>query len=478
MNSTTSAENTARVIAALGRRWLVVVIVAVLGAAAAFAISSQATPIYQSSSSLYFALRTGTSGSDINQGSTYTQNQMLSFAQLAGSSLVLEKVIDDLELEASEMQLRRMLTITIPQNTVVLDVGVGSSDKLLAAQIANSVAESLIAVVSEISPADTEGAPTVIVKIIEPAIPAVFQSSPDKKKDTVLGGILGALLAALGVTGVTLLDNRVRSESAVANVTERPFLGAISSLPRSADSRPIMIRSPNGAEAEQYRKVRSSLRFASASHAITSLAVTSSIPGEGKSTIATNLALAIAETGAHVLLIDADLRRPRVAEYLQVENAVGLTSVLVDGVHLADAVHSLGTSRLDVLAAGEIPPNPAELLASVRMQELLTAASQYYDFIVIDTAPILSVADAAVLAQRVDSTLMVVDAKSVTRKQLAQSLDTLESAGTHIAGIVLNRGRTSKYVDPYFYGTAKHDPKKNVFHRKLPVKKVNSSAID
>jgi capsular exopolysaccharide synthesis family protein len=467
VNPNPNALNATKVLATLRRRWYVVVSAGILGAVVAFALSSATTPIYQSTSSLYFALRSGASGSDINQGSTYTQNQMLSFARLATSSTVLGVVIHDLNLDMSETELRQALVVTIPQNTVVLDVQAASPNSRRAADVANGVAEQLAVVVSEIAPTDTEGKPTVVARVIEPAVPAVFQSTPDKKLDTVLGGVLGALLAFLALTLATVFDTRIRSEGALKHVTDRPLLGALSNLQQKLDARPIIIRSPNSPEAEQYRKVRSGLRFAAASHDIKSIAVTSSIPGEGKSTISTNLALTVAETGVRVLLIDADLRRPRIAEYLGVDNAVGLTTVLVNGVTFDDAVHRWGHTSLDVLAAGEIPPNPAELLASAHMKEFIASVSLRYDLIIIDTAPVLSVADATVIAQQADAAVMVADARSVRRTQLSQSFTTLERAGVHIAGVVLNRVRAESRQDLYFYGAAEHerDESKHVSRR-------------
>ncbi|MET0933762.1 MAG: polysaccharide biosynthesis tyrosine autokinase [Mycetocola sp.] len=449
MSTDTALASPRRIIAGLLRRWYVIVLAALVGAAAAFGAASLATPIYHSTSTLYFALRSGSTGSDINQGSTYTQNQMLSFARLGTSSIVLGQVIENLDLPMTEADLRRALVISIPQNTVVLDVRVGSSGKELSADIANAVAKRLATVVRDVAPIDAQGNRTVEAKVIEPAVPALFQTTPDKRRDTLVGGLAGALIAAIALALTTILDTRVRSESALGDVTDRPLLGTLSLFPTKGDKRPIVVRAPNSAQAEEFRRIRSSLRFASASHDIRSVAVTSSIPGEGKSTVSTNLALTLAETGARVVIVDADLRRPSVADVLSVEPYVGLTNVLVDKISVEEVVHQWGRTTLDVLAAGEVPPNPAELLASTRMKDLIASLSRLYDFVIVDTAPVLSVADATVIAQQVDATIMVVDSRSVRRAQLMQSVAALERAGAHVAGVVLNRVPATQRQDPY-----------------------------
>lgn len=437
--NTTNTMTVARALGVLRKRWYIVLAATLVGGFGAFLASNAVTPVYHSTASLYFSLRTGSSGSDINQGSAYTQNQMLSFARLATSSMVLEPVADEFDDGVTQAQLRRTMSVTIPQNTVILDVRVGSTDPGQAARVANAVAESLIRVVDAVAPADAEGGSTVTARTIEPATPAIFQSYPNKQQNAALGGIAGFLLAAVIVVLASFLDTRVRSETALKQLTELPLLGAIEQSPPSADSRPVTIRQSNGSAAESFRQVRAGLRFASASHTTRSLAVTSSVPGEGKTWLAANLAVVLAETGRRVLVIDADLRKPRVADAFGLIRTVGLTTILVDGLPLGEVVQAWPGSSLDILASGAVPPNPAELLASPRMKELLHEAVERYDLVVIDTAPILVVADAAAIAQQVDSTLLVADTTHVRRAQLASSIEVLERSGAHIAGVVLNR---------------------------------------
>jgi capsular exopolysaccharide synthesis family protein len=441
-----------RIFGVLLRAWWVLVLAGLLGGALAFGYSSTLSPIYQSTASTYFSMRSATSGSDINQGSAYTQSQMLSFAQLAMSSVVLDAVRDDLDADLTNSQIRNMTTVTIPQNTVILDVTAGSTDPEFAAELANSVAENLALVVDEISPKDDAGNATVVARVIEPATPALFQSSPNKQRDAVLGAFAGVLLAVLALVVWTLLDTRVRSEDALRRITDLPVLGGI---PRRKDSsrRALVVAEPNSTSAEAYRRVRSSLRFAAVEHDISAIAVTSSIPGEGKTSTAVNLALTYAEAGLRVLLVDADLRRPMVAETLGLENAVGLTTMLVGAVEFEDARLSWGDGALSVLPAGEVPPNPAELLASARMSELLRELRTKFDVMIVDTAPLLSVSDATVIAQSVDTTIVVADVSKVHLAQLARSLEALDRARAQVAGVLFSRVKRQRGDDyNYYYG--------------------------
>ena len=436
----------------LRRSWQIVVAVAVVGAGVALLVSAAQTPLYQANSSVYFSLTQGATSSDLNQGSAYTQAQMLSFAQLAKSSITLNRVIDDLTLDTTPKLLARDVTVNIPQNTVILEITASSPSAKQSAQIADSVARKLAGVVVELAPSVKGAAPAVSARVIQPAVIPEFQSSPSKLKDTLLGGILGLLLGMVGCVLFALLDTRVRSVEALASISQIPPLGQIARAQPSPDSRPVMVRNPNGEEAESFRRVRAGLRFASVDKDVRVMLVTSALPSEGKTTLAVNLAIATAETGARVLLVDADFRRPRVAERLDAEGSIGLTSVLVGAVSLDEARRPFGTTSLDLLLAGDIPPNPSELLSSAKMAQVLAELSTQYDLVILDTAPVLSVADATLLAPHVDLSLMVVDSSKLRKAQLVKAIHALEGAGVHISGIVLNRVRVAKRTDDYYYG--------------------------
>ncbi|MEQ6896520.1 polysaccharide biosynthesis tyrosine autokinase [Microbacterium sp. KR10-403] len=440
-----------RIIGRLIRGWWILLATAFVGAVLSFGYSSLQTPIFESTASSYFSMRSATSGSDINQGSAYTQNQMLSFAQLAMSSMVLDEVREQLDVNLTNSQIRSMTSVAIPQDTVTLDVTAASSDRQFAADMANSISKSLSKAVDVVAPKDDAGNATVVARVIQPAEPAIYQSSPNKQRDALLGAFAGLLIAGLAITAWALLDTRVRNEEVLRRVTDLPVLGSVPTS-KSRGGVPTMVAETNGPNAEAYRSVRSSLVFAAVGHDINAIAVTSSIPGEGKTTTAVNLALTYAEAGASVLLVDADLRRPMVASSLGLENAVGLTTMLVGAANFEEARLQWGDSRVFVLPAGEIPPNPAELLASRKMRELLTELRSEYDIMIVDTAPLMSVSDATIITPLMDTTVIVAEAYRVQEAQLARSLSALAAVRAQVAGVLLNKiRRPRRSYSNYYY---------------------------
>lgn len=433
---------------ALRKFWLLIVGLTVLGGLAGFAISSTVTPAFQSTATLYFALNQGTSASDLAQGSTYTQNQMLSFAQLATSSRVLQPVIDELDLDTTPRVLARSVEVTIPQDTVILQVQASSTDPAEAADIANTVSESLTDIVREVAPKGPAGAATITAQVIDEAVVPLVQSVPNKPRDAALGGILGLVMGVLAALTITLADTRVRNEGALRQVVDAPLLGAITKVP--GDGGLVVAREPLGHMSEEFRRVRAALSFANVSDSARLLLVTSSTPSEGKSTFSSNLALTLAGLRHRVLLIDADLRRPRVADYFGIEGAVGLTTVLVGEVGFDVAKTAWGSSTLDLLTSGSIPPNPAEILTSDAMRDLLREASEQYDYVVVDSPPILSVADATLIAPMLDGVVVVVDASRTRRAQLANSVGILQSSGARILGVVLNKAKAPSSRRSYY----------------------------
>jgi capsular exopolysaccharide synthesis family protein len=421
---------------------MVIALASVLGAGVSYGAASLQTPVYQATASLYFALNHGTSASDLNQGSTYTQNQMLSFAQLATSSRVLEPVIDDLGLDATPRGLARAIEVSIPQDTVILRVTASSTSPQRAADVANAVAESLTATVLEVAPKGPEQTPTISAETIDEAVVPLFQTTPNKTRDALLGGIVSALLASI-------LDTRVRNEDILAEVGAAPVLGVITRTKLLEGGGLGVVREPMGHTAEEFRRVRSALTFASISSQVRTVLVTSAAPSEGKSTVAANLALALADLRHTVLLVDADLRRPSIHRLVGIDGSVGLTSVLVGDVEAEAAGYRLPETSLDVLTAGGSPPNPAEILTSNAMLELIQAAASRYDFVVIDSPPVLSVADANLLSPLVDGVVVVANT-STRRAALAKCMKSLEGAGARILGTVLNRTKPDRGQKSYY----------------------------
>ena len=213
---------------------------------------------------------------------------------------------------------------------------------------------------------------------------------------------------------------------------------------------------PKSPAAEAYKVIRTSIQFAKAGKELKTIAITSCTPDEGKSTTAANLAIVLTQTGKRVLLMDCDMRNPTVHKNFKLSNKVGLSSCISLGTELAEAVQETELENLDALTSGVIPPNPSELLGSERMQAILARAQEEYDYVLLDTPPVLPVTDTLVLGSLVDGLILVLDSGEVKVEMARDVKNQLVHAGANILGVVLNKVRSEHhgygYGYYYYYG--------------------------
>lgn len=423
----------------------------VFGAILAFVLSQLATPMYQSTAVLYYALSFGDTAGDLAQGSSYTESQMLSFGELVTSQLVLDPVIRKEGLPVTAKDLAEQITVTTPRGTMIMQITVSSDDPQLAARIANSVANEQSAAVESIAPRKGSGDSAVSARLIQQGMAPEFPYTPNTRLNVLLGAFGFALLAGGGALLARIVDRRVKSPEDLEVFPDRTFLGTVREIQESQSQALVMLNDPTSPVAEDFRQLQANLRYATMSRAPVTLVISSAISGEGKSTVSINLATVLAERGQKVLLIDADLRRPRVAQYAQMEGSVGLTDVLVGQQRLDAAVQTLGGSGATVLTSGPIPPNPGELLSSTAMVELLQEASREYDTVIIDTAPILAVADAVMLTHQAAGLVLVTRNRRTTTTSLEKCFAKLDAAGANVLGVVLNGVRRAPDKNLRYY---------------------------
>ncbi|WP_145952932.1 polysaccharide biosynthesis tyrosine autokinase [Tessaracoccus aquimaris] len=418
---------------------------------------------YTSSASLFLSIRSAGTVGELQAGSNYAANQVQSFAKVAKSGFVLTPVIEDLQLSVTPEQLARRVAVTIPAQTATMDLAVTADSPEEAARIAHAITERLIVAVDELSPPGADGQKPVVATVIRQPLVPTAPTSPKPLQNLAIGGLVGLLLGAGQALLRDVLNTVVRSRRDIEQVSDQAILGAIP-LDESGDVL-VLNSDPHGLRAEAYRSMRTNLQFLALDKGGRSIVVTSSVPGEGKTSTAINLAATLAAAGEKVLLIDADLRRPRVAAQLQLEGAVGLTTVLIGDARLGDVVQPYGRTPLDVLTAGRVPPNPAELLGHTRMRALLEDASKLYDTVIIDSPPLLPVTDAAVLAGETAGVLVVVGSGIVRRPELTASLEVLERVEARVLGLVFNRVKRSEgeaygYRHSYYSDHPRAAPKK------------------
>jgi len=290
---------------------------------------------------------------------------------------------------------------------------------------------------------------------------AVVPSSPVKPqpiRDTLLAGVLGLLLGVGFAFLTEYLDDKIKTTDDVGRygrgLTVLVEVPAVSGWRDRKTTRVVSIQDSNASAAEAYRSLRTSLQIISLRREIQSILVTSSMASEGKTTTAVNLAVTMARAGRRVVLVDLDWRRPRLHQFFGLNWEPGVTSVLVGDAPLSKTMHPIavggGVPAVRVLTAGPIPPNPAELMGTTRILELLESLQSSADLVIIDSPPLVPVTDALVLAGRVDGVLVVVGAGQPRRRDLGRAVDLLEQAEAPILGAVLNA--TTAHYHGYGYG--------------------------
>lgn len=435
----------------LRRDWILIVSATLAGLLIGGTASVLTKPTYTAETQLFVAIQGSGSISELQQGNTFGQARVQSYVKTVRSPIVLQPAIDALGLEISPEELATRVTASTEVNTVLINISVADSSPVQSAALAQAVATSLIGAVDSLEKPKKGGTSPVSLSVTKPAIAPTGPSAPNTKMNLLLGLLAGL---ALGVGAALLratLDNRIRGEADLRRVTDAPLLGGIA-FDQDATRKPLLTQAaPQSPRAESFRQLRTNLQFANVSGRAQTVLVTSSLPGEGKSTTATNLAIALAQAGQSVCLIDADLRRPMVNEYLGLDRHVGLTSALVGSVDLNDVLQPWGEDNLYVLASGPIPPNPSELLGSEQMKRLIVRLESSFDMVVIDAPPLLPVTDAAVLAQHVGGVVVVAGSQKLKIQDLEKSLTALEMVNANIFGVVLNR-LPVKGPDAYAYG--------------------------
>jgi succinoglycan biosynthesis transport protein ExoP len=288
------------------------------------------------------------------------------------------------------------------------------------------------------------------VLVIAPAAPAV-QVAPKKLNNLVYASLVGLMLGLCFALLQEFLDDRINSPEDARRIVGTPALGYVPMI-ENEEARLLSGSRSGGSVLESYRVLRSNVRFAAVDTPIHSLLITSTVPGEGKSVTAYNLAVAMALDGRNVILVDTDLRRPTMHEKAKVAQQPGLTNVLVGHTSLEDAIKETNIPGLRVLPAGPLPPNPAELLNSQAMKQLHKALKDQADIVIFDSPPCLATADAQVMAAETDGVLYVVQFGEAKKSAVRHAVEMLRQARTRILGVVFNKIDLTAKRDAYYYG--------------------------
>ncbi|HLU58258.1 MAG TPA: polysaccharide biosynthesis tyrosine autokinase [Pseudonocardia sp.] len=460
-----------RALQALRERWALVVLCVLLGLLGAGAATYLVPRQYAADVTLYVALQgQATTPEDAYEANELAKERALSYAPLLTDERITQPVIDRLGLTMTTGQLEEAITVTVEPETTVISAAVRAGTPQQAADIANALAAEFGGLVEQLEqpigeppapPPPGQPAPSAVeparigIQTIRNATPVDTPVSPDVPFNLALGAALGLVVGVGGVLVRAARDRSVRSGEVLQELTQVPVLAEVPHDRRAA-TRPLLVDDPySSPRAEAFRRLRTSLQFLGGARGRGVLVVTSPRIGEGTSTTAVNLAITLAEAGNRVLLVDANLRDPGVADYLGSDSVPGLADVLAGRMVWPYARQPWSRGGFDVLPAGSTAHDHSQLLSSFGLADLFDDLRGHYHFIVVDTPALLPVSDAAAVAARADGVVLVVQHGQTTQDQVDAALASLRAVSARLLGTVLTmrKGRTVRDTRGQAYRT-------------------------
>jgi capsular exopolysaccharide synthesis family protein len=397
-----------------------------------------------------------------NVGDQFATRRVNSYLALLETERLREMILEDTGLELSLGELGRRISGSGDLNTVLLTARVDDPNRDQALTIADSLARQFPQLIATVE-RPLVGEPTVRLDVVSG--PSVSQNAVPTRWILATRALLGLVVAGVIACVRELTDNRLQSIDRALGMAKVPLLGLVT-FDRGRAQAPLVLDDGLGSvSAEEYRQLRTSLQFVNSDRRAKVMVVTSSVPGEGKSTTAANLAIAIARSGQRVALVDADLRKPVLGKLFGLEQSAGLVDVVRGRAAVDDVLQRWGAFDLSVLTAGGTTSIPSELLGTVATSRLVTDLRARFDTVIIDSPPLVPVTDAAIVSTLADGVVLVVRPSKATKADFQRSLTSLERVHANVLGLVgsMMPDRTNPYLDGYTYGhrvdsTEAHEP--------------------
>lgn len=418
---------------------LLVVLASLAFALVTFAYSKYLkVPLYETSTTL---LLTNTSTSEEIDQNDIILNQKLvtTYSELIKSRRVLNQVIEDLKLDVTLSELANSITIESVSNTEILKVSIKNKDKDLAREIANKTAEVFSNEVAEIYKINN-------ISVIDEALTPKMVSNNTTVRDVFIAAIFGIVASVSILFVIYYFDDTIKYSESLEEEIKLPIVGKIGlsdvkKKKKEESTELIVNKYPKSLISEAIKTLRTNLQFSTVDKDFKSILVTSSIPGEGKSFISANLAIAFSQAGKNVLVVDCDMRKGRQHNIFNVSNKIGLSNLLIDDLSNIEKgyIKQTGIKRLSVLPCGTIPPNPSELLNAKKNRDLMKKLSEKYDLVIYDGVPCNGLPDSIVMSTLVDKTLIVSAENKTPKELLKNTKKSLESVNADIFGDVLNQ---------------------------------------
>ena len=436
----------------LRARWIIVCLTVAVVVGAAVAWTLLTVPLYQASTRLFVSTNSSASASEIYSGNLSSQQRVLSYTKLLMGDSLAQRTVDKLHLDMSAEELRKKVKASAAPDTVLIDVSVLDPSPTQARDIANALSSEFVAMVSDLETPPEGDRPDVRVVVEQSALLPASPVIPKRVRNISLGVVFGVLLG-IGLAVVRdRFDNTVKNRQILEEISGAGLVATIP-LDRGRRKEPaISFAGDRSSIAEAFRELRTNLQFLEVDDPPRVLVVTSALPAEGKSTTAINIALALAEAEHNVALVDGDMRRPKLHDYLDLIGSVGFSTVLTGRAALHEVLQKTRFSGLTVLTAGSVPPNPSELLGSMSAHKVLNELRSGFDYVIVDSSPLLAATDAAVLSAASDGVLIISRYAETRREQLAHGVGNLKNVGARILGAIFTMMPTRGSESYYYYG--------------------------
>jgi receptor protein-tyrosine kinase len=445
----------------LRKRWVTVCVTAMLVVLDALAFTLATPPQYQASTQLFVSASSGPAW-DLYQGNRLSQERLLTYTDLIMGRTLAQRTVDHHNLDISAESLRAKVKATAQRNTVLINVSVVDASPTRARELANAVSDEFVLMAAEFEPPSSgkTGPDTRVVVTHRASIPT--KPSNSGKRLLLLGLAAGVALGVGLAIAREQMDNAVKDRESLEAITGVGLVGSIPLARELRNSNVISFEGNNSSVAESFRRLRTNLQFLHVDNPPRVIVITSASPGEGKSTTAINIALALAEAGHDVVLVDGDLRRPSIEKRLDTVGGVGFSTVLNGAATLPEVLQQTAFPNLTALTSGASPPNPSELLGSQAAKNVLNELRERFDFVIVDSSPLLGVTDGAILSANADGALIVCRYGRTKRENLAHAIGNLTDVGATVLGgvftITPTRSRISYSYSHRFYYDDRREP--------------------
>lgn len=423
---------------AIVRGWLIVLLCLLAGVAVAWGVTERTTPVYQSTVKFY-VVSPPSAGQSSLQSLELSRGRIASYASLIKSDKFVEKLVSSSSTGLTASDIAQSVSASADQDTLMLTVVVSLPDQAKALEIAREIVSGLNSALDDVGAGRTQsGGGQTLLNVVAGPTDEADPVSPRLSLNLALGALLGLGAGIAIAVARRMTDHTLRTPEEVQDASGLPLLARVPASTQARQFSAVLERSPASLLDEAARRLRTNIEHLPALPASGVVLITSARAGEGKTTVALMLARAWAEAGEKVLLVETDLRFPRLESELKLGNPLGLADVLAGRAALPRVIQKTASDRLHIVAAGSVPYNPTELLAGQPMTAVLGEMRGSYSRVILDAPAMQPFSDAALLAVQADSTVLVVRYEKVTRELLGASLRNLELVKGAVAGVVLN----------------------------------------